>query len=408
MSLKLNLANGVFSSQYLKMDVQTLRNDTPGCALHNHLNNAGASLQPSPVIQAVQEYLAEEALHGGYEVAAKHATDFAGFYDSTARLLNTQPQNLAYATSATDAYFRALSSIPFEPGDVLLTTDDDYVSNQIAFLYLQKRLKIKLLRAEKLPEGGVDPQSMKELINAHQPKLVAVAHVPTNSGLVQDVEAIGQLCREQDIWYLVDACQSAGQMPLDVAKIGCDFLSATTRKWLRGPRGAGFLYVSDLALGAGFEPAFPDMAGGVWVAPDHYEQEKSAKRFEQWEKNYALLLGSKVAIDYANNLGLEAIERAVTTLADYARTQLSSLPGVRVLDKGARKCGIVTAFFEGKNPTEVKKALDNANINAGIGTTINAQIDFTEKGVNWALRLSPHYFNTKAEIDQAIEVLAAI
>lgn len=390
------------------MDVQTLRIDTPGCAFHNHLNNAGASLQPMPVIQAVQEYLAEESLHGGYEVAAKHAADFAGFYDSTARLLNTQTHNIAFSTSATDAYFRALSSIPFEPGDVLLTTDDDYVSNQIAFLYLQKRLKIKLLRAEKLPEGGVDPQSMRELINIHQPKLVAVAHVPTNSGLVQDVEAIGQLCTEHDVWYLVDACQSVGQMPLDVAKIGCDFLSATTRKWLRGPRGAGFLYVSDLALSAGFEPAFPDMAGGVWVASDRYEQEKSAKRYEQWEKSYALLLGSKVAIDYANNLALEAIERAVTTLAYHTRTQLSSLPGVRVLDKGARKCGIVTAYFEGKDPSEIKKALDNANINAGIGTTMNAQIDFTEKGVSWALRLSPHYFNTKAEIDQAIEVLAAI
>ena len=386
------------------MDVGQLRSETPGCALHNHLNNAGASLQPMPVIRAVQDYWTEESLHGGYEVAAKHAADFAAFYDSTALLLNAQPHNIAYSTSATDAYFRALSSIPFEPGDVLLTTDDDYVSNQIAFLYLQKKLKIKLLRAEKLPEGGVDPQSMKELINAHQPKLVAVAHVPTNSGLVQDVEAVGQLCRENDVWYLVDACQSVGQMPLDVAKIGCDFLSATTRKWLRGPRGAGFLYVSDLALGADFEPAFPDMAGGGWGAPDCYEIEKSAKRFEQWEKNYALLLGSKAAIDYANNIGLAAIESVVTALADHARAQLSSLQGVRVLDKGARKCGIVTAYFEGKNPAAVKHALDSANINAGIGTTINAHIDFTEKGVSWALRLSPHYFNTKAEIDQAVKV----
>ncbi|MBK9014812.1 MAG: aminotransferase class V-fold PLP-dependent enzyme [Saprospiraceae bacterium] len=390
------------------MDTQALRNDTPGCSLHIHLNNAGASLQPMPVIQAVQDYLTEESLHGGYEVAAKHAAQIAGFYDATASLLNAHAHNIAFAGSATDAYFRALSSIPFEPGDVLLTTDDDYVSNQIAFLFLQKRFKIKLLRAEKLPEGGVDPQSVNELMDAHQPKLVAVTHVPTNSGLVQDVEAVGQLCQERDVWYLVDACQSAGQMPLDVAKIGCDFLSATMRKWLRGPRGAGFLYVSDLALGAGFEPIFPDMAGGVWVEPDHYELEKSAKRFEQWEKNYALVLGSKAAIEYANNLGLEAIEGAVTGLADYTRSQLSALPGVRVLDRGVQKCGIVTAHFKGKTPAAVKKALDDANIHAGIGTATNAQIDFTEKGVGWALRLSPHYFNTTAEIDTTIQVLSRI
>jgi selenocysteine lyase/cysteine desulfurase len=390
------------------MDIQSLRNDTPGCALHNHLNNAGASLPPLPVTAIMLDYLNKEALHGGYEMAATHAKEIAGFYDATARLLNAKPHNIAFAGSATDAYFRALSSIPFEPGDVLLTTDDDYVSNQIAFLYLQKRLKIKLLRAAKLPEGGVDPQSMEELIEKHRPRLVAVTHVPTNSGLVQDVEAIGQLCRERDIWYLVDACQSAGQMSLDMAKIGCDFLSATLRKWLRGPRGAGFLYVSDLALGAGFEPVFPDMVGGAWETADSYRQETTAKRFEQWEKNYALVLGSKVAIEYALKLGLENIELEVTALADYTRNQLSGLQGVRVLDKGSRKCGIVTAFFESKTPTEIKKALDDANIHAGIGTTGNAIIDFMEKGVDWALRISPHYYNTKHEIDEAIRVLREI
>lgn len=390
------------------MNIHSLRNDTPGCSIHNHLNNAGASLPPQPVIQTIQDYLAKEALHGGYEVAAAQASEIAGFYESTASLLNAKAHNIAFAGSATDAYFRALSSIPFEPGDTLLTTDDDYVSNQIAFLFLQKRLKINLVRAAKLPEGGVDPQSMSDLMEKHQPRLVAVTHVPTNSGLIQDVEAIGQLCRERDIWYLVDACQSAGQMPLDVTKIGCDFLSATIRKWLRGPRGAGFLYVSDLALGAGFEPVFPDMAGGVWDSADKYRLEPSARRYEQWEKNYALVLGSKAAIDYALMLGLDDIEQTVTDLSQYTRQQLSSLQGVRLLDKGHRKCGIVTAHFQGKTPTEIKKALDSANIHAGIGTTINAQIDFTEKGVDWALRLSPHYYNTKAEIDEAISVLRGI
>lgn len=390
------------------LDIHSLRNDTPGCQFHNHLNNAGASLPPNPVIQAVQGYLEEEALHGGYEVAAAHAQDIAGFYEATAKLLNAKPHNIAYAGSATDAFFRALSSIPFEAGDVLLTTDDDYVSNQIAFINLQKRFKVKLLRAAKLPEGGVDPQSMKELMDEHCPKLVAVAHVPTNSGLVQDVETIGQLCAERDIWYMVDACQSAGQMALDVEKIGCDFLCATMRKWLRGPRGAGFLYVSDLALGAEYEPVFPDSSGGVWNAANDYKLEPTAKRYEQWEKNYALVLGAKTAIEYGMGLGLEQIEETVTDLASYTRAQLASLDGVRILDRGRKRCGIVTCHFDGKAPDQISKALKAANINAGIGTTVNAHIDFTEKGVNWALRLSPHYYNTKEEIDAAISVLRQI
>ncbi len=390
------------------MDIPSLRNDTPGCALHNHLNNAGASLPPAPVIKEVLGYLEEESLHGGYEMAAAYAQEIAGFYDATAKLLNAKPHNIAFAGSATDAYFRALSSIPFEAGDVVLTTDDDYVSNQIAFINLQKRFKVKLLRAEKLPEGGVDPQSMKELMDEHCPKVVAVAHVPTNSGLVQDVEAIGALCTERDIWYMVDACQSAGQMPLDVAKIGCDFLSVTMRKWLRGPRGAGFLYVSDLALGAEYETIFPDLAGGVWNTADNYRLVPTAKRYEQWEKNYALVLGSKVAIEYALRLGLENIEQAVIELATYTRQQLSELDNVRLLDKGGKLCGIVTAYFNGITPSQISGALKAANINAGIATTINAHIDFTEKGVDWALRISPHYFNTKEEIDAAICVLRQI
>ncbi len=389
-------------------DIKALRNDTPGCAHHFHLNNAGAALMPQPVIEAVQQYLTEESLHGGYETAAAHAEDIAGFYKTTAKLLNTQAQNVAFLASATDAYAKALSAIPFEAGDVLLTTDDDYVSNQIAFLFLQKRFNIRVLRAEKLPEGGVDVQSMQELIETHHPKLVAVTHVPTNSGLVQDVEAIGQLCRERDIWYLVDACQSAGQIPLDVEKIGCDFLSATMRKWLRGPRGAGFLYVSDRVLEAGLEPFFPDLGGADWVQPDQYEPSKNANRFEYWEKNYALILGSKAAIDYALALGMEGIEQRVTEIAAYTRQQLSPIPGLRVLDRGRNRCGIVTSHIEGVLPGQLMKSLQAAKINAGVARTFNAVIDFQEKGVEWALRVSPHYYNTKEEIDRLVEVVSKL
>ncbi len=386
-------------------DITALRNDTPGCAYQFHLNNAGAGLMPRPVLDAMQNYLTEESLHGGYETAAAHADAIAGFYLSTAQLLNTQAANIAYQPSATDAFAKALSAIPFGPGDVLLTTDDDYVSNQIAFLFLKKRFNIRVVRAEKLPEGGVDPQSMQELMDRHRPKLVAVTHVPTNSGLVQDVEAVGQLCRERELWYLVDACQSAGQLPLDVEKTGCDFLSATMRKWLRGPRGAGFLFVSNRVLEAGLEPFYPDLSGANWVAPDVYEPSKTASRFEYWEKPFALLLGSKAAVEYANNLGLDGIEKQVTAIADYTRKRLQEVPGLRILDRGRQRCGIVTSHIEGLRPGQVMKALQDAGINAGVARTFNALIDFQEKGVDWALRISPHYYNTSEEIDRLTEVL---
>lgn len=380
-------------------DIDTLRTETPGCANHIHLNNAGAGLMPLPVMDAMQNYLKEELLHGGYEAAAAHASVIQGFYGTAAKLINARPGNIAWMGSATDGYAKALSSIPFEPGDILLTTVDDYVSNQIAFLFLQKRFNIRIVRAEKLPEGGVDVDSMKSLMDRHQPRLVAVTHVPTNSGLVQDVEAIGKLCRERECWYLVDACQSIGQMPLNVESIGCDFLSATMRKWLRGPRGAGFLYVSDRALDAGLEPFFPDLGGASWLEADQYEFAENARRFEYWEKPYALLLGSKAAIEYAMELGLDSIEAQVQEIAGYTRRQLQGLHGLKLLDEGRRQCGIVTLHIDGALPGQVLKALEDANINAGVAQTFNALLDFRDKGVDWALRVSPHYYNTKAEID---------
>ncbi|MAT54944.1 MAG: aminotransferase [Saprospirales bacterium] len=386
-------------------DIAGLRADTPGTSKVIHLNNAGASLPPKPVSEALANYLAEEHLMGGYETMQARAEELREFYLLAAQLVNGHKRNMAFAGSATNAFNKALSSIPFKAGDVLLTTDDDYVSNHIAFLSLQKRMGIKVLRAAKAPEGGVDVQSMKTLIDRHHPKLVSVTHVPTNSGLVQPVEAIGELCQAKEIWYIVDACQSAGQLPLDVSKIKCDFLSATMRKFMRGPRGAGLLYASNRVLKEGLEPFFPDLHGAQWTDVEAYRLAPSAIRFEYFERPYELMVGSAAAMRYALNLGLANIERRVKALADLTRQKLSALPGVRVLDKGAELCGIVTAA----NPNWKKETLighlKKANINFSTQGRHNALIDFDEKGVEWALRVSPHYYNTEEEIEALVAAL---
>lgn len=384
--------------------ITQLRAETPGCQHRIHLNNAGAALPPLPVIQSMQDYLRLESEIGGYEAADLRAGDIAGFYDAMAALLKTKRENIAYAGSATDAYARALSAIPFKPGDVILTTDNDYSSNQIAFLSLEKRCGVRVLRARDTGAGGVDVADMEALILIHHPVLVAVTHVPTNSGLVQDVESIGQICRREGIWYLVDGCQSAGQMDLDMAKIGCDFFSATTRKYMRGPRGAGFLFASDRVLQAGLELLMPDMFGSTWTGADTYVQQPDARRFEYWERSPALMLGCKEAALYAMRLGLPWIEQRVNALAAYTRAQLADIPGVRVLDMGEKLCGIVTAYAETWQPQSLMQSLQAENINCRVSPIVAAQIDFPKKHVPWALRITPHYFNTEAEIDQTIAV----
>jgi selenocysteine lyase/cysteine desulfurase len=248
------------------MDLARLRSETPGCAERVHLNNAGASLMPEPVVNAARRHLELEARIGGYEAAATAAEDIADAYRAVAALLETEPNNVAFTEHATASFVQALSSISWASDDVLLTTRNDYVSNQIQYLALARRFGIEVVRAPDAPEGGVDLQAMDELIHRRRPRLVAVTQIPTNSGLVQDVATIGAMCRARDVLYLVDACQSVGQMVVRPDAIQCDFLSATARKFLRGPRGAGFLWVSDRVLGGGLEPLFPDMRGSRGIS----------------------------------------------------------------------------------------------------------------------------------------------
>ncbi|MCB0584049.1 MAG: aminotransferase class V-fold PLP-dependent enzyme [Phaeodactylibacter sp.] len=388
--------------------LEKFRQDTPGVQERIHFNNAGAALPPEPVLQAILSHLAMEARIGGYEAAIAARREAAGFYKAVGRLLNAPSRNISFATSATEAYTKALSSISFKPGDVILATEDDYVSNQIAFLQLQKRAGIRLFRTKSRPEGGFDPASMEKIIRKHRPKLVAVTHIPTNSGLVQDAEVAGQLCRQHGCLYLLDACQSAGQMPLDVTRLHCDFLSGTFRKFLRGPRGAGFLYVSDRVLKKELAPLFLDLHSADWTGADSYSPRKDARRFESWERSYALLLGSKAAAEYALKAGLDAIRERTFRLAASLRGQLSEIPHTQVLDRGKSLCGIVSLHIDNWKPLPLKMALEQKGINASIAGHNSAVIDFDKKGVEWALRLSPHYYNTEEEVNTVAERLKEV
>jgi selenocysteine lyase/cysteine desulfurase len=387
------------------LDLDRLRADTPGCANRIHFNNAGAALMPRPVLEAMREHLELEAEIGGYEAADARQERVNDFYAATAELLGCEPRNVAFAPSATDAFARALSSIPFARGELILTTLDDYISNQIAFLSLRQRFGVEVVHAANRPEGGVDVQAMAKLMEERRPRLVAATHVPTNSGLVQPVAAIGRHCRELDLLYLVDACQSVGQLRVDVGEIACDFLSATCRKFLRGPRGSGFLFVSDRALAAGYEPLFIDMRGARWVEFERYAPVETAARFEDWEFSYAGVLGAGAAARYALSVGVDAFAERALALAARLRDGLAAIDGIRVLDRAPELCAIVTFSIGGKPSDVVKDELAARGINSAVSLREYALYDFTDKAVEDCVRLSPHYYNTEREVD---EVLAAV
>lgn len=388
--------------------ISQFRKETPGTERIIHLNNAGASLMPTVVKAAIDQYLEEEMMGGGYETAANQRSGLDSFYDAVAKLLNTSSRNIAFACNATDAYNKALSSIPFNSGDIILTSLNDYVSNQIAFLQLGQLKGVKVVFSKDLPTGGLDPIDMIQKMDQYQPKLVAVTHVPTNSGLIQEVSQVGQACQERGIYYLLDACQSAGQLVLDVETIGCDFLSATTRKFLRGPRGTGFLYVSNRVLASEISPIFLDLHSADWNEDDQFAVRQNAKRFELWEKPYAFMLGAAKAVEYANEIGMSRIEQQVKYLADYLRASLNSLPKIRVLDQGIEKAGLVTLTMAGMDPVQLQRQLSDVGINSSHTTMEYNRFDMKAKKANWLLRLSPHYYNTLAELDRTQEILAQL
>ena len=388
--------------------LKTWRDDTPGCSRLVHLNNAGAALVPRPVSDAIKAHLDLEDSLGGYEAAEKVVDTLCAAYQAVGRVLGANRHNIAVVQNSTVAYAQAINAFDLGPGDVILTSRSDYASNQIMFLSLARRRGVEIVRVPDATVGGVDPDEVRRLVSRRRPTLVALTWIPTNSGLVQPVEAVGEICRSAEVPYLVDACQAVGQMPIDVNRLHCDFLAAAARKFLRGPRGLGFLYVSDRMLAQGRYPLLIDMHGATWTEADHFALAPDARRFETWEFPYALVLGLGAAARYALGVGLETARDRARELATYVRKRLAELPRVRVLDRGPELGAIATAAINGRDSREIKLALRARGINTSSPHREDAVIDMDHKHASSALRISPHYYNTHDEIDTAVEALREI
>jgi len=387
------------------MDIDLIRQQTKGCTDKIFLNSAGSSLVTDMVTDKMVNYLTSEALIGGYALANQMEAEASEFYTAAAILLNCSPENIAYTSSATDAYARAITAVNFKPGDVILTTDDDYISNQLSFLSLKQRFGISLVRAKNLPDGDLDLEIFEQLIKQHQPKLVALTHIPTNSGLVQQAEEVGQLCRKYEVLYLLDACQSVGQIVVDVQKIGCDFLTATGRKFLRGPRGTGLLYVSDRVLASDLVSLIFDMQGADWTGIDTYQLVKTAKRFEFWESSIACKIGLATAIKLANSIGMANIEAYNKGLVEQFRSALKGVNGLHLHDKGTRLSNIITFTMENRSISETAQLLRDNDVYFSMSFKDFALIDFTKKNIDGVIRFSPHYFNTAKELEKVTAIL---
>ncbi len=388
------------------MDVDTLRARTPGCAARIHLNNAGAALLAQPTLDAMTGHLRREAEIGGYEAAVAAQDAIAAAYDAIAELVGGQSREIALFDNGTHAWNAAFYSVPLRPGDQILTGRAEYGSNVLAYWQAARRAGAEVVVIPDDEHGQLDVAAL-ERIAGNRTRLIGVSQVPTSGGLVQPAAAVGRIARACGALYLLDATQSVGQFPVDVDEIGCDMLTGTGRKFLRGPRGTGFLWVRPAALDR-LDPFVAEIGSATWDGRQGLTWAPGARRFATWEHSYVNVVGLGAAVRQALDLGLEEIGQRSAALGARLRGQLAGLPGVTTYDQGQTRCAIVTAKVDGLSAAQAAQALGRAGVNVSTTVPEHNPLDTRDGGVHPLIRFSPHYYNTEDEIDRAAELVSGL
>jgi cysteine desulfurase / selenocysteine lyase len=387
-------------------DLDRVRRETPGCRRWAHFNNAGASLMPSTVTDTVVDHLRLESDVGGYEAAAVASDRLEAVYDSAASLIGADRDEIALMENATRAFNSVLYALPFRRGDRILTGRAEYASNYMAYLHLEATRDVEIVVVPDDESGQIDVTALGELLD-DRAALIALTHVPTSGGLVNPAAAVGAVARAAGVPFLLDACQSVGQMPTLVDELGCDFLSTTGRKFLRGPRGTGFLYARRERAEA-LHPAAVDLGGADWTALGSYTLKDGARRFETWEAAHGLRLGLGRAIDYALEIGLDTIWARIGDIAARLRAGLAQQEGVTLHDLGVTRCGIVSFSVAGLSPDDLKAELAARGIHVELSSMEDTRVDLEPRGLERFLRASTHYYNSEDEVDRLVAAVAEI
>ena len=340
-------------------------------------------------------YVHREVELGSHEAARVTEPELTMAYEYVARLLGCSADEVAIVDSGTRAWQMALASFSLVPGDRILTTQNEYGSNLLAMLQAAHRWGAHVEFVATENDGSISIEDLRRKLG-RDVRLITLCHVPSNSGIINPADAVGRLARQKSIPFLLDCCQSVGQVQTSVKQLGCDMLCGTGRKWLRGPRGTAFLYVRK-EFAETLEPPFANLHSGKWTRTG-FTPSRDARMFETWEASYAARLGLSAAVEYALSWGIDNIRARVSALSNLLREALAGQPEVTVYDRGQTLSGIVTFSVDGVSAATLRRRLRARNIRLGVCRAAHARLDDPPRDSLDLLRASPHYFNTEEDI----------
>lgn len=393
-------------TEFTQDEINQVRTDTPGLSSRIHLDNCGSSLVPRAVVEALQAHLELETRVGGYVAQEQQSEQLAAVYRSLARLLGGQPTDYAFVGSAVDGWSKAFYSIPLGPSDNIVTAYNEYCSNFVSYLQRAKRDGVEIRVARPTAEGTLDLDHLASLIDANT-KLISLAHIPSSNGQAAPVYEIGKIAKSRNILFLLDACQSTGQRPVNFEEIGCDMATGTGRKFLRGPRGTGYVYINEKARSV-VDPVVLTNQAAAWTEDNAYELRSDAGIFEAWERSCMNQLGFGAALDYLLDLGVKKSTDRLSILSGHLREGLAAMAQVTPTCPVGADGAIITFNKAGWQAEDIKAEMAKHDIGVQVSRIVHERLDMGARGLETAVRISPHYYNTIEELDRFLNVLEGV
>ena len=395
----------------MSVNVSKARNDT--ATFSNgviYLDHAAGSVPPIPVLQATRDYLDEVGKLGFvnpafYEKGAETTKDTK---KKVAEFINAdQADEVALTKGGSESIGQVINGIKWKKGDEVVTSILEIVSGFVPLVRLEREFGVRVRLIGISKSGHMNLQALERALSK-KTRLVVLMHISNSLGTLQPLREARKLIRETHALYLVNASQSIGQIRVDVKDLGCDFLVAPCRKWLRGPQGLGILYCRKELLGS-MEPSHIAWTTTKWISRSRYQHIATAERFEAGELNFGTVAALNRALDYVEEIGgIDNIRSRILHLTSYLLDRLREANGIEVYgDPESATRGGIVAFDKRKVASEnISSQLAKEGIIIEAGNFASPLVLKKFHRDKWA-RVCVHYFNSTEDIDGFVTALEA-